>query len=75
MSVSKIVQTIKSITAREIFKMYPEVKRELWGGNFRTSGFYTNTVEQYGNKGVIRKYVENQGKTYKQLHFEQLKLW
>ena len=74
-SVSKLVQVIKSITAREIFKEHPEVKRDLWGGNFWTSGFYANTVGQYGNKEVIKKYVENQGKTYKQLHEEQLKLW
>ena len=75
MSVSKLVQTIKSITAREIFKKHPKVKRDLWGGNFWTSGFYANTVGQYGSKEVIRKYVENQGRTYKPLHSEQLRLW
>ena len=31
-SVKKIVQIIKSLTAREIFRRHPEVKRELWGG-------------------------------------------
>jgi len=75
MAVSKIVQTIKSITAREVFKNHPEVKKQLWGGNFWTSGFYANTVGQYGNKDVIRKYVENQGREYKQKHAEQLRLW
>ncbi len=74
-SISKIVQTIKSITAREVFKNYPEVRKELWGGNFWTSGFYANTVGQYGNKEVIKKYVENQGKKYKPMHLEQLRLW
>lgn len=75
MSVSKIVQTIKSITAREIFKMFPEIKKELWGGNFWTSGFYANTVGLYGNKELIKNYVENQGRKYKPIHSEQLKLW
>ena len=74
-SIFKIVQTIKSITAREVFKNYPEVRKELWGGNFWTSGFYANTVGQYGNKEVIKKYVENQGKKYKPMHLEQLRLW
>ena len=74
-TVSQIVQTIKSITAREVFKNYPEVKKQLWGGNFWISGFYANTVEQYGNKEVIKKYVENQGRSYKSLHSEQLMLW
>lgn len=75
MAVSKIVQTIKSITAREVFRNHPEVKKDLWGGNFWTSGFYANTVGQYGNKDVIKKYVENQGKIYKTMYSEQLRLW
>ena len=75
LSVSKIVQIIKSITAREVFRRHPGVKKELWGGNFWTSGFYANTVGEYGNKEIIKKYVENQGRKYKPLHSEQLRLW
>ena len=62
MAVDRIVRTIKCITAREVFLQFPEVKRELLGGNFWTSGYYANTVGQYGNAEVIKKYVENQGK-------------
>ena len=29
-SPTKVIQTVKSLTAREIFKRAPEVKRELW---------------------------------------------
>lgn len=75
MAVDKLVRTIKSITAREVFQKFPEVKKELWGGNFWTSGYYANTVGQYGNMEVIKKYVENQGKKYSPIHTEQLKLW
>ena len=75
MTVEKIVRTIKSITARFVFQHYPQLKKELWGGNFWTSGYYANTVGQYGNMDIIKKYVENQGKEYKQVHIEQLKLW
>ncbi len=75
MTVSNIVRTIKSLTAREVFKNHPEVKRDLWGGNFWTSGFCANTVGMYGNKEVIKKYVENQGKKYKPIHSEQLNIW
>jgi REP element-mobilizing transposase RayT len=74
MSVSNIVRTIKSLTAREVLKNHPEVKKDLWGGNFWTSGFYANTVGQYGNKDIIKEYVENQGRKYKTLHSEQLRL-
>ena len=33
-SPTKIVRTIKSITAKEIFWQMPEVKKQLWGGSF-----------------------------------------
>lgn len=33
-SVEKIIRTIKSIIANELFKRFPEVKKKLWGGNF-----------------------------------------
>ena len=37
-SATRIVQTVKSITAREVFEMAPEVKRLLWGGEFWGKG-------------------------------------
>ncbi len=73
MPVSRIVQVIKSITAREIFSKHKEVKKMLWGGNLWTSGFYANTVGQYANEEVIREYVKNQGKEYTKVHSGQLK--
>ena len=75
MTVDKIVRIIKSITARIIFERYSELRKELWGGSFWTSGYYANTVGQYGNMDIIKKYVENQGKKYNQVHSEQLRLW
>ena len=70
-SPKKIVQTIKSITAREIFKNHPEVKKFLWGGKFWTSGYYINTVGLYAREETIKNYVKNQGKDYKQTYFSQ----
>ena len=66
-----IVQTIKSITAREIFKYHPEVKKFLWGGKFWTNGYYINTVGLYANEETIKNYVKNQGKDYKQTYYSQ----
>ena len=43
-SPSKIVRTIKSITARELFRRIPSVKEMLWGGEFWTDGYYINAV-------------------------------
>lgn len=65
MSVSEITRFLKSITARELFEKHPEIKSKLWGGNFWTSGYYANTVGQYANEEVIKKYVESQGEKKK----------
>ena len=74
LSLTKIVTIIKSITAREIFKKYPGIKKELWGGSLWTSGFYGNTVGQYANEELIRKYVKNQGKVYNKIYQGQLSM-
>ena len=77
-SAEKIIQTVKSITAREIFERVPEVKEKLWGGELRTDGYYVSTVGRRGNEETIRRYVQEQGKEeeYKKLYTdEQLKLF
>ena len=73
MPVSRIVQVIKSITARELFFHHKEIKKMLWGGNLWTSGFYANTVGQYASEETIKNYVKNQGKEYNKVHTGQLK--
>lgn len=45
------------------------------GDKFWTSGFYLNTLGQYGNETIIRKYIKDQGKIYKQIYRGQLKLF
>ena len=70
-----VVQTTKSIIAKEIFKRFPEVKKMLWGGKFWTSGYYINTVGQYANEKIITNYVKEQGKHYKQLYRGQPNLF
>ena len=76
-SPTKIVRTIKSITAREIFRRLPSVKEVLWGGEFWTDGYFITTVGKKGSETVIQKYIQNQGKEaeYKKLHHEQLQLF
>jgi REP element-mobilizing transposase RayT len=76
-SPSKIIQIVKSITAKEVFRLHPEVKKQLWGGEFWTKGFYVNTVGKHGDESTIQSYVKNQGreKEYKQIHSQQLSLF
>jgi REP element-mobilizing transposase RayT len=74
-SPKKIVQTIKSITAKEIFMNCPEVKEKLWGGEFWSDGYYVNSVGQHGSEKTVQEYVKGQGLEYKQLHVQQLQLF
>jgi REP element-mobilizing transposase RayT len=67
-SVTKIVRMIKSLTAREVFRQCPQVKRQLWGGEFWTDGYFGSSVGKHGNEDMIGKYVKNQGMEYEKLH-------
>ena len=71
-SPSKIITIIKSIGAREIFKKFPKIKKDLWGGEFWTDGYYVSTIGEGANKEVIEKYIERQGKTSEEV---QLKIF
>ncbi len=58
-SPTQIVQMVKSITARQIFRTakqifrrVPSVKQQLWGGAFWSSGFYIDTVIPLGGTAV-----------------------
>jgi REP element-mobilizing transposase RayT len=72
-SPSELVQIVKSITAKQIFKQCPEVKLKLWGGSFWTSGFFVNSVALYGSESAVRNYIKSQGKksSYQELHRNQ----
>jgi putative transposase len=73
---TKSVQTLKNLTARQVFARAPEVKKQLWGGEFWGDGYFVTTVGQHGNEHVIAAYIRNQGQeqNYKQLHKQPLQL-
>ena len=76
-SVTQIIRVIKSITAKKIFAQHPQVKEQLWGGEFWSDGFFVNTVSKFGSEDTITKYVRDQGieKEYKKLHDQQISLF
>ena len=57
------VRIFKSITAKELFKRFPELRKQLWGGEFWSDGYYIATVSERGNWKTVERYVANQGKT------------
>jgi len=71
-SIGEVVRKLKSITARELFKELPQLRRDLWGGEFWTDGYYASTVGTGGNWTVVERYVKNQGQNLGDL---QLTMW
>jgi putative transposase len=72
-SPSKVMQIIKSITAREFFKRFPEARKQLWCGEFWSDGGYIGTAGYGVTADIIRDYVESQGtkegkESYKQMN-------
>ena len=66
-SPSRVIQIIKSITAREMFKKFEEIKEELWGGEFWSDGGYVATVGEGTNAEIVRNYIKKQGRKLDQL--------
>ena len=71
LSGSDVVRTFKSITARNLFQRFPELRKDLWGGEFWSDGYFMSTVSEKGNWQQVEAYVRNQGKTDKH---DQLRL-
>lgn len=71
-SIGEVVREFKSIVARELFAGCAWLKRELWGGEFWSDGYYVKTVGEGGNWAVVEQYVRNQGKA---LQGEPLRLF
>ena len=64
---SQIMGIIKSWSARLIFKNYPYIRKELWGGEFWSDGGHIDTVSEFGGLDRIKKYVKEQGREINQL--------
>ena len=67
-SPARIVQIIKSISAKMVFKEFPEVKKELWGGEFWSDGYFVRSVGDKVTAEIIRRYIEYHQE--EQLHFD-----
>ena len=64
---SQIMQICKSILAKQVFKQFPELREELWGGEFWSDGGHIDTIGDGKGLDAIKKYVTNQGQDTNQL--------
>jgi len=54
----EIVRILKSRSAKVVFKEFREVKKELWGGEFWSDGYFVRSVGDEVTAEVIRRYIE-----------------
>ncbi|WP_410764613.1 IS200/IS605 family transposase [Erwinia psidii] len=59
-SVKKIVNIIKRLTARDIFKRCSHVKKTLWDSEFWTDGYFASTIGKHSDENITGKHVKNQ---------------
>jgi len=71
-SIGKVVGMLKSISASEIFEKFPEVKKELWGGEFWEDGYFARTVGDKVTADLIRRYIKYH---HDEIQGKQLKLF
>ena len=58
LSPARMVQIMKSITAREVFREFPWLKKKLWGGKLWSDGYFVRAVGDEVTSDVIRRYID-----------------
>ena len=69
---AKVAQIMKSISAREIFKEFPRLRKQLWAGEFWGDGYFVRSVGDNVTAEIIKRYIRYQDDSDKP---HQLKLW
>ena len=64
-SPSELIQTIKSITARKMFRRFPGIKRELWGGALWGRGYFVMSSGEGTTDEMIKQYIREQRTAWK----------
>ena len=57
-AIAKVVGILKSISASVLFKEFPELRRQLWGGEFWEDGYFVRTVGDQVTADVIKRYIQ-----------------
>jgi putative transposase len=56
-SIGQVVGLLQAVSAREIRAGFPEVRQQLWGGEFWEDGYFVRTVGDKVTADVIKKYI------------------
>ena len=58
-SIGEVVRIIKSISARELFRVFPRLKKRLWSGELWEDGYFVRTVGDRLTRQIIDKYIKH----------------
>jgi putative transposase len=59
-SPARLVQVLKSISAKELYKKFPDMRKEMWSGKIWNEGYFVRSVGDKVTADIIRKYIEYQ---------------
>ncbi len=59
-SPAEVVQVMKSISGRELFKKFPKLRKQLWAGELWNDGYFVRSVGDKVTADIIRRYIEYQ---------------
>ncbi len=59
-SPAEVVQVMKSISARELFRRFPRLREQLWASELWSDGYFVRSVGDQVTAEVIRRYIEYQ---------------
>jgi putative transposase len=62
---ARVAQILKSISAKELYKRYPELRKKMWSGAIWEEGYFVRSVGDAVTSDVIRRYInyqQNEGK-------------
>jgi putative transposase len=73
-SPARIAEILKSLSAKEVFARHPELRKELWGGEFWGDGYYVGTVGHEVTESIVKRYIQEQGHQTKHKDFSCVQL-
>ena len=59
LAIGDVVRIIKSISARELFREFPRIKKRLWSGELWEDGYFARTVGDRMTRQIIDKYIKH----------------
>ena len=59
-SPAELVQILKSISAREVYKKFPKMRKLMWSGMIWNDGYFVRSVGDKVTADIIRKYIKYQ---------------